>query len=264
MSEELWMGMTREEYLLLSYILLQIGPEGEAFVDPEQAAEALGLEPQRVRELLESLQRKRLVTVIAPRDEGDLPLAKAFEAFRSVQSGPEGLSYFRREIRALYLGFLRGVREILARGEGNLRGALSRVLYYNARLEQYRSLGMIILDDLESRRPLDLVGFEEVLRMLYRASVYLYPVVTLLSRTVEAPWGERITVYAPSQKALLARLRGLEESIAGVKELLDKAGDPAVRRGLSIVLAGLETDKDIVERFRRLLEEIEGVLWGGE
>ncbi|MCE4628186.1 MAG: MarR family transcriptional regulator [Desulfurococcales archaeon] len=263
MSEELWMGMTREEYLLLSYILFQIGPEGEAFVDVERAAEALGLDAQRVRELLDSLQRKRLVTVVTPRESSGVPLAKAFEAFRSVQTGPEGISYFRREVRAVYLGFLRSVRDLLS-SPANPRRALSRALYYNSRLEQYRSLGIMVLDDIESRRPVELAGFEEALRMLYRASVYLYPVVTLLSRTVEAPWGETITVYIPSQKALKARIRGLEESIEGVESLLEGSRDPAVRRGLSLVLAGLRTDREIVERFRRVLEEIEGVLWGGE
>ncbi len=254
------MGMSREEYLLLSYILYEIAPDGEAVIEPDRIAEILGLDPSKVRELLEGLQRRRLITV-ATVSEGDRQRAlKMFEAFRDASTGPEGLSYFRREVRALYLSFTRSIREAI-RGDPRARAsALDRALYFSLRLESYRSLGEILLRRLESEMPVELLEFEDVVNMLYQVSVYMYPVVTLLARRVQAPWGEELSIYTPSQKALQARLRSIDEMLQGLESLLKMELSQRQRRAVATLLAGLKREKQVLEGLSHVLRSIEEVL----
>ena len=260
-EEQYWMGMSREEYLLLSYILYEIGPEGEAVVDPERAAETLGIDPGRVKELLESLQRKRLITITAAPEADKQRVLKLFDAFRDASTGPEGLSYFRREVRALYLNFTRSLRGVLEAGDPRERAAsLDRALYYSLRLEPYRSLGEITLRRLETLMPAEDLEFSDVVNILYQISIYMYPVVTLLARKITAPWGEEINVYAPSQKALQARLRSLGSIIERLESVAPEISGPRQRRAILTILAGLKRERIVLEGLSRVLARVEEVL----
>lgn len=259
-GESYWMGMSEDEYKVLSYILFNMGPGGVYQGDYDSIAQALDMPVDRVREVLQSLAQRRILRIAEERQEGpaERSTARLFEELRNPQSENEVLSYLRKEVRALYLMYVKSLSELSRSAkQGGPEGRLvERAYYYSMRLAGYRNLGKIVLDRVKRSLSDPLLGFDDKLKLLYEVTLYLYPIVPLVTKTVEAPTGERISIVIPSQKALSSRLRSLEAYASSIAEVMESAESP-VRIKLGGILLSLKEEYELLSGLSEALSRLE-------